>query len=59
MAIAVPLAAAGARRLSEAVESRRGPSRGTTLLRRSADTVQQTFGKSSRRGRKRGLFGRR
>jgi hypothetical protein len=52
VAIAVPLAAAGARRLSDAVESRRGPSRGTALLRRSADTVQQAFGRKPRRKRR-------
>jgi hypothetical protein len=47
--IAVPLAAAGVRRLSDAVESRRGPSRGTAMLRRSADTVQEAFGRKPRR----------
>jgi hypothetical protein len=50
--VAVPLAAAGARRLSEAVESRRGPSRGTALLRRAADGVQSTFGRKPRRKRR-------
>jgi hypothetical protein len=55
VAIAVPLAAAGARRLSDAVESRRGPSRSTVLLRRSADTVQQAFGRKPRRKRRWGL----
>jgi hypothetical protein len=39
MAIAVPLAAAGARKLSDALEARRGPSRGTRLLRQGADTL--------------------
>jgi hypothetical protein len=57
VAIAVPLAVAGARRLSEAVESRRGPTRGTALLRRAADTVQHTFGRKPRR-RRRWLPGR-
>ena len=52
VAIAVPLAAAGARRLSEAVEARRGPSRGTVLLRRAADGVQRTFGRKPRRKRR-------
>jgi hypothetical protein len=51
MAIAVPLAAAGARRLSQAVEARRGPSRGTRLLRQSADVVQTRFGRQKRRRR--------
>jgi len=40
MAVAVPLAAAGARKLSEKIESRRGSSRGTRLLRQAADTMQ-------------------
>jgi hypothetical protein len=53
VAIAVPLAAAGARRLSKAVEARRGPSRGTVLLRQTADTVQSTFGRKPRRRRHR------
>jgi hypothetical protein len=52
VAVTVPLAAAGARRLSEAVESRRGPSRGTVLLRRAADGVQETFGRKPRRKRR-------
>jgi hypothetical protein len=39
MAVAVPLAAAGARKLSETLEARRGPSRGTRLLRQGADTL--------------------
>ena len=51
MAIAVPLAAAGARRLSEAVEARRGPTRSTRLLRRGADTLQGTFGRKKKRRR--------
>jgi hypothetical protein len=52
VAIAVPLAAAGARRLSEAVEARRGPSRGTVVLRQTADTVQSMFGRKPRRKRR-------
>ena len=40
MAIAVPLAALGARKLSDSIEARRGPSRGTRLLRQGADTLQ-------------------
>lgn len=51
-AVAVPLAAMGARRLSEAVESRRGPSRTTVLLRRSADTLQRVTGRPKRRRRR-------
>ncbi|HEX8629570.1 MAG TPA: hypothetical protein VF755_15500 [Catenuloplanes sp.] len=51
MAVAVPLAAAGARKLSQAVEARRGPSRGTRMLRQSADAVQGRFGKQKKRRR--------
>jgi hypothetical protein len=40
MAIAVPLAAAGARKLSDVVEARRGSGRATRLLRQGADTLQ-------------------
>ncbi|SDZ28804.1 hypothetical protein SAMN05444365_10958 [Micromonospora pattaloongensis] len=39
-AVAVPVAAAGARRLSRAIERRRGPSRATNLLRWGADAMQ-------------------
>jgi hypothetical protein len=54
MAIAVPLAAAGARKLSDRMEARRGPSRGTRLLRQGADALQ-----GLRRPKKRGFsFGR-
>lgn len=52
MAIAVPLAAAGARRLSQAVEQRRGPSRTTRLLSQGADAVQGRFGRQKRRRRR-------
>lgn len=55
MAVAVPLAAAGARKISEVWEARRGPSRGTRLLRQGADTIQRRFG---RRKRRRFGFGR-
>lgn len=51
VAIAVPVAAAGARRLSQAVEARRGPSRGTRMLRNSADQVNRLFGRKPRRSR--------
>jgi hypothetical protein len=50
-AVAVPLAAAGARKLSDAVEARRGPSRGTRLLRQGADTLQSTFGRKPKKRR--------
>ena len=50
MAVAVPLAAAGARKLSEKIEAKRGPSRGTRLLRQGADTLQG-FRKQKKRRR--------
>ncbi|MBB4763524.1 hypothetical protein ACFQFC_04885 [Amorphoplanes digitatis] len=54
MAVAVPAAVAGARKLSDVVEARRGPSRGTRLLRQGADAVQRRFGRQPKRRR----FGR-
>ena len=51
MLVAVPLAAAGARKISDAVEARRGPSRGTRLLRSGADTLQGRFGRQKKRRR--------
>jgi hypothetical protein len=56
MAVAIPLAAAGARKLSDVVEAKRGPSRGTRLLRSGADTLQGRFGKQKKR--RRFAFGR-
>ena len=50
MAIAIPLAAAGARKLSEVVEARRGPGRSTRLLRKGADALQG-FGRPKKRSR--------
>jgi len=47
LAVALPLAAAGARRVSQAVEARRGSSRATRLLRRAADAL----GRHSKRRR--------
>lgn len=49
-AVAVPLTAAGARRLGRAIETRHGSSRATRLLHRSADMLQNTGGR--RRGRR-------
>ncbi|HEY0002064.1 MAG TPA: hypothetical protein VGB74_16555 [Actinoplanes sp.] len=49
MTVAVPLAAAGARKLSDAVEARRGPSRGTRALRQGADFLQGTLGRKKKR----------
>ncbi|MEU8181488.1 hypothetical protein AB0B85_23340 [Micromonospora sp. NPDC049044] len=40
MAVAVPLAAAGARRLSHTLEARRGPSGMTRLLTKGADFMR-------------------
>lgn len=51
IAIAVPLAAAGARKLSDTLEHRNGPSRGSRLLRQGADTIQGHFGKQKKRSR--------
>ena len=50
-AVAIPLAAAGARKLSATLEARRGPSRGTRLLTRGADTLQGTFGRTKKKRR--------
>ncbi len=51
MAVAIPLAAAGARKLSQTLEAKRGPSRGTRLLRQGADTLQGRFGRQKKRSR--------
>lgn len=51
MAIAVPLAAAGARKLSDVLEERRGQSRSTRLLRQGADALQGRFGRQPKRRR--------
>jgi hypothetical protein len=51
VAIAVPLAAADARRLSHAVEARRGSSRFTRLLHGSADALQRATGRRRKRRR--------
>jgi hypothetical protein len=56
VAVAVPLAAAGARKLSKVVEARRGPSRGTRLLRQGADALQGQFRRQPKR--RRFAFGR-
>ncbi|WP_433303231.1 hypothetical protein ACQP2F_11440 [Actinoplanes sp. CA-030573] len=40
MAIVVPLGAMGARKLSETMEARRGPSRTSRMLRQGADALQ-------------------
>ncbi|WP_412749732.1 hypothetical protein [Krasilnikovia sp. M28-CT-15] len=56
MSIAVPLAAASARKLGDVLESRRGRNRGTRLLRQGADVLQGRFGRQSKR--RRFTFGR-
>jgi hypothetical protein len=46
MAVALPLAAAGARMISQKVEERRGANAATRLLRRAADTIRPPKKKS-------------
>jgi hypothetical protein len=58
VAVAVPLAAAGARKLSHSLESRRGPSRATRFLRRSADALHSITGRRHRRRGWRRVLGR-
>ncbi|MFC4017784.1 hypothetical protein ACFOW4_07480 [Micromonospora sp. GCM10011542] len=48
MAIAVPLAAAGARRVSHTLEARRGPSGVTRLLNKGADMLRPQKAKRRR-----------
>ncbi|PWR13404.1 hypothetical protein GA0070607_3909 [Micromonospora coriariae] len=48
MAIAVPLAAAGARRLSHTLEARRGPSGVSRLLTKGADFMRPQKAKRRR-----------
>jgi hypothetical protein len=52
MAVVVPVAVAGARKVSDVVEARRGPSRGTRWLRQGADTVQSTLGRKKKQKRR-------
>jgi hypothetical protein len=49
LAVAVPLAAVGARRIGQAVEARRGSSRVSRLLHKGADTLQSMTGQRRRR----------
>ncbi|HEX7746884.1 MAG TPA: hypothetical protein VF462_16690 [Micromonosporaceae bacterium] len=51
VAVALPLAAAGARRLSSAMEARKGPSRASGLIRQGADALQRATGRKPRRRR--------
>ncbi|RLK11931.1 hypothetical protein DER29_5201 [Micromonospora sp. M71_S20] len=48
MAVAVPLAAAGARRLSHTIEARRGPSGMSRLLTKGADMLRPQKAKRRR-----------
>lgn len=48
MAVAVPLAAAGARRLSHTLEARRGPSGLSRILTKGADLVRPQKAKRRR-----------
>jgi hypothetical protein len=55
-AIAVPVAAAGARKLSQKIEERRGPrNKAARALRSGADLLQRVGGRKPRR---KGLLGR-
>jgi hypothetical protein len=52
MAVAIPLAAAAARKLSENIEARRGPSRTSRMLRQGSDTLRRgTLGRQKKRRR--------
>ncbi|MEU0153904.1 MULTISPECIES: hypothetical protein [Micromonospora] len=48
MAVAVPLAAAGARRLSHSLEARRGPTGVSRLLTKGADVLRPQKAKRRR-----------
>ncbi|MDG4799213.1 MULTISPECIES: hypothetical protein [Micromonospora] len=48
MAVAVPLAAAGARRLSHSLEARRGPTGVSRLLTKGADLIRPQKAKRRR-----------
>ncbi|MGC4808546.1 hypothetical protein [Micromonospora sp. DT233] len=48
MAVAVPLAAAGARRLSHKLEARRGPTGVSRLLAQGADLIRPQHAKRRR-----------
>ena len=47
--VAVPLAIAGAKKVSDRIEARRGATRTTRLLRRGANVVQRLTGRKRRR----------
>ena len=48
-AVAVPLAIAGARKVSDRIEARRGSTRSTRLLRRGVGVAQRLTGRKRRR----------
>jgi hypothetical protein len=48
-AVAVPLAIAGARKVSDKIEARRGSTRSTRLLRRGVGVAQRLTGRKRRR----------
>ena len=50
LVVAVPLAALGLRRLGQSIEAKRGRTRGSHILRRSAEGLDWLSGRSSKRG---------
>jgi hypothetical protein len=52
LAVALPLVAAGARRLSQSMEARKGPSRTSRLLRTGADVIHQITGRAPAKRRR-------
>ena len=50
-AVVIPLAAAGVRKATDAYDRRKGPNRGTALLRKGADTAESMFGRKKRKRR--------
>ena len=50
-AVVIPLAAAGVRKATDVYDQKRGPNRGTALLRKGADTAESLFGRKKRRRR--------
>ncbi|WP_432837477.1 hypothetical protein [Dactylosporangium sp. CA-092794] len=51
VAVAVPVAVAGARKVSERIEARHGPTRTSRLLRQGVDTAQRLTGRQPQRRR--------
>ncbi|MEV0394920.1 hypothetical protein [Polymorphospora rubra] len=56
VAVAVPVAAAGVRKVSQTMEARRGQSKATRMLHNAAGQAQRMFGHKPKRNRLR--FGR-